>query len=256
MSPFEFILLVLAGLLAGFINSVAGGGSLLTLPALIFLGIPATEANATNRIGVFVQSLSSTYQFQKKKIKETDYLKHLWPAATIGAVVGIATASVLSDNSMENIIAILMIILLIILIFKPPSTKHVEEDTKKFKTLATKKKVALNGLLFIIGFYGGFIQAGMGIFTLLVLGSFTSLGLMKSNFLKLVITIIFSVLAMILYPLLNVPIHIIPGIVLSIGQIGGSFLGTTFAVNKGAIVIKVALIIMTIFSSSYLLFFK
>ena len=107
----DYILLVFLGFAAGFINIFAGGGSMLVVPFLIFLGLPANIANATNRIAILFQNTVSVFTFQQKKILDlrTDY-KLLFPVL-LGSIAGAFTAVDIQKEVLEKIIGGLLIVM-------------------------------------------------------------------------------------------------------------------------------------------------
>src|SRR5690625_946880 len=109
---FIFITLLLLGVLVGFINLVSAGGSLITLPTLIFLGLPPTVANGTNRIGILIQNFLGMYQFYKKGLINWKLNFILAIPAVIGSIIGAQYAIELSDDAFNNVLAIVMIVLL------------------------------------------------------------------------------------------------------------------------------------------------
>ena len=112
-------LLVAVGLMAGAINTVAGGGSLLTIPALIFLGLPAPEANATNRVNVLLQSLTATRQFQTRGLLPARRAAQPLVVAGLGAVVGAWAGVRIDTEALEKVIGGLMLVMLAVLVLNP-----------------------------------------------------------------------------------------------------------------------------------------
>ena len=163
----EFIqatILIIVGFFAGVINTLAGGGSLFTLPVLIFLGLPPTIANGTNRIAIVIQSLSGTMGYRSKGVSNFPFNIYLGTSASIGALIGAQIAVDLDGRLFNRILAIILLIVggLILMNVKNLTHKLAERLTGKY---------LFYGILgfFFIGIYGGFINAGIGIVIMLFL---------------------------------------------------------------------------------------
>ncbi|MBN2519423.1 MAG: sulfite exporter TauE/SafE family protein, partial [Bacteroidales bacterium] len=161
MFDFKYFLVIGGGIVAGFINTLAGSGSLLTLPILMFLGLPANIANGTNRIAILMQSIVSVTSFKQQKV--LDLKQGLWLSipVVIGSLVGAKIAVDINEKLMYNCVAGLLIFMFFVILYKP------ERWIKgKAGNIETKPSVIQIIIFFLIGLYGGFIQAGVGIFLL------------------------------------------------------------------------------------------
>ena len=192
LSAWQWAIVAVAGLLAGFVNTVAGGGSLLTLPALMLAGLPPTVANGTNRIGILMQSSSASLQFQRAGSLDLPLAgRLLWPTL-IGAGLGAYTASIISDEAMEPLILGVLVTVACLFALKPqwvapqPSPQRAPESAGPFTMI----------MLLITGFYGGFLQAGVGFLLLTVLAGTLRLDLTRANALKVAIVIPYTILAL------------------------------------------------------------
>ncbi len=215
------------GFLAGFINTLAGSGSLLTLPLLMFLGLPANIANGTNRIGILFQSIVASGSFKQKKVLDLKVGIWLGIPSIAGAIVGSLWAINLTDEIMKMFIGFLLVVMFFVILYKP------ETWIKGQAGKVNEKPSILQMIIFFgIGLYGGFIQAGVGFFLLggLVLGA--GYDLIKANAIKVFITLLFTVPALIVF-ILNNQVNFILGFVLAIGSILGAFVGAKVAVSWG-----------------------
>ncbi len=240
---------VAAGFVCGFVNVLAGSGSLVTLPLLIFMGLPATVANGTNRVGILLQNIAGVRGFQLHGL--LDWRQALWLAvpATLGAVVGAQIAVDLDEVMMERTIGALMIVMLVIMLADPQRWLRGRGGT------AQRERPGLIelGLFFLIGIYGGFIQAGVGIFLLagLVLGA--GLDLVRANAIKVLIIFIFTVPALLVF-LINDQVNWGIGLILALGNMTGAWVATRFASRPGAAVwVHRLLMAVVIISSAELL---
>ncbi|GGX04025.1 sulfite exporter TauE/SafE family protein [Aquimarina muelleri] len=231
-------ILAIIGFIAGVINTLAGGGSLLTLPMLIFMGLPPAIANGTNRIGIFIQSISSIAGFKSKGIRPTSFGVYLGISALIGSLIGAQIAIDVKGETFNKILAIIMIIVVLIMVFKPKvNIQNLAERTNG-------KHLWISIIaFFFIGIYGGFIQAGVGIFILLALTSINYLNLVTSNAVKVLVVFIYTIGALIIFAYNN-QIDYLYGFVLAFGNATGGWIASRWSVKKGDGLIKVFLVIM------------
>ncbi|MHA7057479.1 sulfite exporter TauE/SafE family protein [Aquimarina sp. M1] len=233
-------LLAIVGFIAGVINTIAGGGSLLTLPMLIFMGLPPTIANGTNRIGIFIQSITSVAGFKSKGIRPSIFSFYLGISALIGSLIGAKIAINIKGETFNKILAIVMLVVVLFMVFKPKiNTKDLIEriqGTYRFSSILA---------FFFIGIYGGFIQAGVGIFILLALSSINRMSLVKSNAVKAVVVFIYTIGALVIFAF-NDQIDYLYGFVLAFGNASGGWFSSRWSVKKGDGIVKIFLIIMVI----------
>ena len=122
---YDILLLIGAGVFAGFVNTVAGGGSLLTLPLLIFMGLPPAVANGTNRIAIVVATLSANIGYTSKKVVTYPFSIYLGISALFGAILGARIAIEINGAIFNRILAIIMIMVVLIMVFKPKIADHL-----------------------------------------------------------------------------------------------------------------------------------
>lgn len=244
-----YVLLVVAGFAAGFINTLAGSGSLLTLPLLIFMGLPANVANGTNRIGVLLQSLVATREFKQKKVFEWKEGIWLTIPATIGSFAGAAFAINLNDEVMNKIIGGLLIFMFFLLIYKPESWLKPQQGEIKAKPSIIQLLV-----FFGIGFYGGFIQAGVGYFLLAGLVFGAGFDLLKANALKALIVSVFTLVALAVF-IYNNQVDYWLGFLLGVGNMSGAWVASHVAIKKGNSFIRWFMLITVLAFAIKLLFF-
>lgn len=228
MHWWTYLLVAVIGAIAGFVNTLAGSGSLLTLPLLIFLGLPANVANGTNRVAILMQSIAAVGGFKAKNIFEwNDTLRFAIPAS-LGAILGSMVAVDINEWLMNRIIGALLIFMSVMLLIKPERWLRPKEIP------VSKGRNVLTFVIFVaIGFYGGFIQAGVGFFLLagLVLGA--GIDLVRANAYKVLITLLYTVLALGVF-ILNHQVNYIFGISMGAGSMLGAWIATHVAVKRGA----------------------
>jgi uncharacterized membrane protein YfcA len=190
----KLLLVFLAGLAAGFLNVTAGGGSLITMPVLIFMGLPSAVANGTNRIAILLQNITSITRFKSKGYFEPRFALKLAFPALAGSLLGSSLAVDIPDALFNRILALVMIVVLVLILLKP--TKKVAE---KAIVLSRKRETGLIAAFFCVGIYGGFIQGGVGFIIITVLSLFTGASLVRINSLKVFIVAVYTVSSLIVF---------------------------------------------------------
>lgn len=246
----EYLLLVLVGLIAGVINTIAGGGSLLTLPMLIFLGLPSSVANGTNRIAILIQNIFSISGFKSKGVSAFPFSIYLGISALLGSLVGARIAVDIKDEAFNKVLAVVMVVIVLFMVLKSKST--LEELKERIEGKYFWWSIVI---FFFIGIYGGFIQAGTGLFMLLALSSINNMSLVKSNAVKVAVAFIYTIGAIVVFAL-NDKISWHHGLILAIGNSTGAWFASRWSVDKGDRVVKIFLVIMVIFMAIKLWFFS
>jgi uncharacterized membrane protein YfcA len=248
--PFDILILIGAGLFAGFVNTMAGGGSLLTLPLLIFLGLPPATANGTNRIAIIVSASSATLGFRSKNISSFPLSIYLGIAAFFGALIGSRIAVEIDGLLFNKILAIIMIVVVVLMVFKP----NYKVDLLQART-AGKTLIWSMVAFFFIGIYGGFINAGIGFIIMLFLNYVNKLDLVRVNATKVTLVLIYTTAALATF-ILSGHIDLKYGIALAVGNAAGAFFASRYAVKKGEGVIKTVMMVMVVAMSVKLWFFN
>ena len=221
-------ILIIAGFLVGFINTIAGSGTVITYSLFMGMGMPANIANGTIRLGVILQTLAATLNFKKQGVLDTKRgLKISIPVA-IGSVMGAQTAAILDTKVFEKLLAIIMLTMIYFL-FKDPKKWILGQVDKVEKKITWKP-----WLLFLaIGFYGGFTHIGVGIFLLAGLVLVAGYDLVRGNAIKILAVLIYSPLALLVFVLYNQVDYRI-GLIAAIGNVIGGILASQVAVTWGA----------------------
>ena len=235
----------LIGVLAGFINTLAGSGSLLTLPLLILLGLPANVANGTNRVGVLLQNVVAVATFRRRGALPLAGSWKLLVPSIVGGVVGAELAVDLDEALLRQTIGVLMLVLLAVMLLKP------ERWIAEHATPREPRLFVEVPLFFAIGVYGGFIQVSVGLLLLagLVLGS--GYNLVGANAMKNLIVLVFTAAALIVF-VVNGQVQWTLGLLLGAGQAVGAWAAARFAVQRGADLVRWAVIVIIIVSATAL----
>lgn len=249
MEWFYIPALIGAGFLCGFINTFAGSGSLISLPLLMFFGLPANVANGTNRIAILLQNVVGVASFKQQKVFSLK--EGIWLAipAVVGSVIGAVFAVNLNERIMTRVIGGLLVFMFFMIIFKP-------DIWVKGKAGLIKARPSLLQIIifFGIGLYGGFIQAGVGFFLIagLVLGA--GFDLVKTNAIKLFIVLCYTPFALAVF-IINDQVDWKYGLILAIGNMFGALIASRFAVSWGTKVVRYILLVIIFGAAVKLLLF-
>jgi len=247
MEWYLILALIGAGFLAGFINTLAGSGSLITLPMLMFLGLPANVANGTNRIAILLQNVVGVGSFKQQKVLNTKMGFWLAIPAVIGSLVGAQIAVELNEEIMERTIAVLLLIMFFLILYKPQ--QWIKGQAGYVESKPTILQIII---FFLIGIYGGFIQAGVGLFLLAGLVLSAGVNVVRANAMKLLIILIYSPFAIAIFAM-NDQINWEFGLILAVGNMLGAFIASRFAVSWGAKYVRYILLGVILLSSLKLL---
>jgi uncharacterized membrane protein YfcA len=246
---YQYLLIIGAGLIAGFINTLAGSGSLLTLPLLIFIGLPPNVANGTNRIAIMLQSLVGSVGFRKQGSLDLRAGLLLGIPSVAGSIVGALIALSINNKMMERVVGVLLVVMFFIVLLKPEA--WLKGKTEK----GIGGSLWINILVFfVIGVYGGFIQAGVGFFLLagLVLGA--GLNVVRANAIKNFLVFLYTPFALAVF-MIGHQVDYRAGLILSVGSMTGAWLGTRSAVSWGPTFVRYVLLVAVLVSAVQLIFF-
>lgn len=247
MSAAEVILLIIAGVMVGFINTLAGGGSIISLSVLIMLGLPAPVANGTNRIAIFLQTLAATGSFRQQKVLDSKKALALGIPSILGSVLGAQIAVDINETTFERAIGVILLMMMFIILAKPKRWLKGREEL-------TRKKVNIWQVIvfFFIGVYGGFIHAGVGYFLLagIVLGA--GYDLVRANAIKVMIVLLYAPFTLLVF-ILNGQVEYWYGLVMAIGNVSGAVIASRLAVNKGTVFVQWVIVVVILMTSAHLL---
>jgi len=248
---YEYPLIIAVGILSGFINTVAGGGSLITLPLLIFLfDLPGSVANATNRIAILAQSSLATAGFRSKGIKlPTPYIYYLAGAAVAGGFIGANLAIAISDQLFNRILAVIMIVVVILTVRNGNRNVVIGNEN-----LSLPARIFGVFAFLFIGMYGGFLQAGIGFVIIALFNGFHRFSLTVTNFIKVFLIMLLTIVAVVVFAVAG-EIRWEYGIMLAIGQGIGGWYASRWSVSKDEKWIKAVIVVMVVVMAVKLWFF-
>lgn len=231
MTLIEALALLLIGTLAGFINVLSAGGSMLTLPLLMFLGLPPQEANGTNRVSIALQSVSAVYNFFRAGARHVGLSLRLSVPAVVGSLVGAWLALRTGDALFEAILIVVMAGSALLMLLPQPRL-----DTRPLTPERLTPAVYL--AMFGIGLYGGFIQVGVGILFIVVLYRMLKIDLAQVNVFKVLIVLVYTLPALLIF-LVEDQVRWGYGLLLAAGSMTGAWLAVKVNVSpRGAFVVK------------------
>jgi len=231
----SLLLLFVVGIITGFMNVMAGGGSSITLPILIFLGLDSSLANGTNRIGLLFQNISAVLSFKRENISHLKLSFKMGLFTIPGAILGAIYATKIDDALFQKILGIVMIGIVFTMLI-PNTKKCIEEKIIK------KKPWIIYPVMFGLGFYGGFIQVGIGFLLMAALHRILCLGMVFVNSHKVFIVLMYTIPALIVF-FITGNINWIYGFSLAGGTIIGGWWSAKISVRKGERIIKFVLIV-------------
>jgi uncharacterized membrane protein YfcA len=239
------------GILAGFINTIAGGGSLLTLPILIFMGLPTAVANGTNRIAIIAQCMFAVAGFKRKGVSNFKLSLLFSIPGILGAIIGAYIAVDISDILFKRVLAIVMLLVLGLILWnsrrrrtQSPAENH-QNSSCNSSSLGRRQLITTMIALFFIGIYGGFIQVGVGFIIIAALTTITGFNLVVTNSHKVFIAGIYTIFALIVFAF-NGNVCWTIGLCLAAGMGLGGWIGSHWAVTKGERWIRLVLTICVV----------
>lgn len=231
MDLVDVVVVLVSSVVAGVVNAMAGGGSLLTVGILtVVVGLPGLEANGTNRVGVLVQNIASVAGYRSEGVSGLGRAVPVLVPAVAGSLVGSLVISSLADETFEQIFGILMIPLLI-LSLRPPRAAGSDIAWRPLTTAA---------VFFAIGLYGGAFQAGVGLIIVVALAR-SGLDLINANAVKVVVIGALTAMAVPVF-IVRGDVHWPSAVLLAVGFAAGGWMGARLAVRGGERLIRPVLI--------------
>ncbi|MCO8122462.1 sulfite exporter TauE/SafE family protein [Stieleria sp. TO1_6] len=222
---FYYLMLIVAGFIAGIVNTIAGGGSFLTLPALMMFGLDPKVANGTNRIAVLCSSGAAVATFNNAGHLDRSRANRLTVPTLLGVPVGVLLAVYLPSGAFEPVFGAIFIAMAVVLMMNP---KRITES----KRSDSDSQRSMFPVFFAIGIYVGFIQAGFGILLLIAMSLTGGGDLLGANAIKNWIGFLVTLIAALFFAFYDL-IQWLPGLTMAIGNLMGGFVGAKLAIKKG-----------------------
>lgn len=243
----EALILIGAGFFVGIINTLAGGGTIISFTVLMMMGLPAPVANGTNRIAIALQTFTASWSFKQQKVLDTKRAFMLSLPTIIGSILGAWIAIDLDEKMFEKALAVVMLFMLVFMFYKP-------QKWIKGEVALRNKKISVGQifLFFIIGVYGGFIHVGVGYFLLAALVMNAGYDLVSANAAKVFNVFLYTLFALAVF-IYEDKVNFIYGLVMAIGNVAGALFASRFAVERGAGFVRWVVVVLILFSSLQLL---
>jgi uncharacterized membrane protein YfcA len=236
MTITDFTLIIASGLAAGFINAVSGGGAMLTVPALIFIGVPPGVANGTNRVAVFIQNIAALAAYQRLQVTNYTLGVSLAVPATVGSLLGAMVSVRLNDDFFRTILGFVLLLLIGPIVAEPRLNAKAAA-----RRSPSQAGWFLWAVFFFLGVYGGLLQIGVGIFILVALSSLGGLDLVLANGVKVFIVLCLTGLALVVF-IVDGKVAWSAGLLLAVSNATGAWFGAYWGVRQGAYWIRVVLV--------------
>lgn len=241
----EMAILIAAGIAGGAINVMAGGGSILTVPVMIFLGVPGPLANGTNRVAILAQNLTAITTFRRQGFSHFKLSLSLAACALPGAVLGAWFGANLSGETFNILLSLVMIAVLILM---QTGSQHITTDGEP------RRLVLGHVLMAAAGFWGGFIQIGIGFILMPILNRVMGLDLVTVNVHKVFIVAVYTLAALTVFAFTSEVLWLV-GAILAVGNSIGGYLGAKLTIARGEKLIRRVLTLAIIAMVIRLLFF-
>jgi|AntRauTorcE11898_2_1112593.scaffolds.fasta_scaffold00550_13 uncharacterized membrane protein YfcA len=246
MTGVEAVVLVVAGLMVGFINTLAGGATIISLSVLMFMGLPLNVANGTHRIAAAFQTLTSVSTFRAKKVLHWKKGIVLGLPVIAGSIVGARIAVEVDEEAFEKIVAGIMLLMLALIVYKPQRWVEGRQE------LIDKRISWKQGLIFFaLGLYGGFIYVGIGYFLLAAIVLSAGYDVVRANAIKVLIVLMYVPFTIGVF-FWGDMINLQYGLVLAVGQVAGAYIGARSAVVRGAGFVRWVMIVFIVISVLHL----
>jgi len=240
VGPGRLVLLGIAGVASGFVNTIAGGAAVFTVPLLILFGLPAGAANATNRVSVLAQSISGGLAFGRAGKLDRSVLAWVCLPAVVGAVLGSWAVTLVPDDVLRPILLVTMVAVGAAALFLPGRPQG--HDTEGPRDVRTVTAVAA---MFASGVYAGFLQAGVGLVLLMILAGGLRYDLVRANALKVVVVAGAVTAALGVFVASGLVVWG-PGLALAAGSVVGAQIGARTVIRRGDRLVRVFVLVMAV----------
>ena len=238
MELWHYLLLSVLGIIAGTLNVLAGGGSLLTLPAMVFMGLDGAVANGTNRVAILAQNVTAVGGFRKLGFSDMKLSFSLALAALPGGICGALLGTMVRGELFNRILGVVLIAVLLLMTVQgmrraKEGGARAAEGAEVGNPVPSRRQMILGHLAMVgVGFFGGFIQAGVGFLLMAVLNRVLGLDLVRVNMHKVFIVAVFTLAALIIFAARGQVLWV-PGLALAVGNSIGGWIGSHLSVLKG-----------------------
>lgn len=225
MSPLEAVLIVLAGLAAGTINTVVGSGTLISFPTLVVLGYPPVAANISNSLGLSASGVTAVRASQEELRGAGPLLRQMLPLQLLGSVLGALLLLVLPPEAFRRIVPALIVLAALLVVFGPRINRWIGAHHAEGPLVGGHRVALLLGT-FGAGMYGGYFGAAQGVLLMGLMSALTALPLVRLNAIKNVLAPSANFVAAIVFVVVAwEQVVWLVALLLAVGALGGGWLG-------------------------------
>ena len=251
MELIEALGLIAAAFAAGAINSVAGGGSLISFPALIAAGYPSKTANVTNTVALWPGYIGGSIGYRGELERQRKRIVALTVPSVAGALLGSAILLATPDSAFDAIVPFLILFACALMAFQDPLGRFAQ--THRLGSRADDHvPLTLHLAIVLLAMYGAYFGAGLGIMTLAVLGILLPDDIQHSNALKGLLSALINMVAVVYFGLFG-PVEWLPAFVMAAGALAGGYYGVGIARRLGRKWLRVTVISYGVFVALVLL---
>ena len=236
MEWYNYLSVFIAGAAGGAINTVSAAGSLVTLPALQFAGLPPQVANATNRIGILSQNTAAIIGYHKEGVPISRKALQMALVTLPGGVIGAFFSLKIPDEWFNTILSVVMVFFLALLVFFPVTADKKIDDENENSFWGYF-------LYFLSGIYGGLIQAGAGFILMATTIYVNRMGIIQSNYYKVLAMLTYTIGAFAVF-IWGGEIDWIGGFFLAAGNFAGAYISSRLSVKAGEKKVRMAIFLI------------
>ena len=230
MSVTQMILIALAGIGAGAINSLVGSGTLITFPTLLTLGVPPVTATMSNAVGLVAGGVSGTWAYRRELSGQADRLRWQIPASLIGAGIGAWLLLHLPEKVFTEVVPVLLVLALVLVVVGPRiqawARRRAEQAGHGADHVSPRQMAALVAGTFAVGVYGGYFTAAQGILLIGVMGALLPEDMQRMNAAKNLLALLVNIVAAAAYTVVAFDrINWTAAALIAVGSLIGGWLG-------------------------------
>jgi uncharacterized membrane protein YfcA len=249
VSVAHMILICLAGVGAGAINSIVGSGTLITFPTLVALGYPPVTATMSNAVGLVAGGVSGTWGYRRELRGQWDRLRWQIPASLLGAGIGAWLLLHLPEKVFVAVVPVLLIGALLLVVVGPRiqawARKRADAAGRSAEVVSPGRMAAVVAATFVVGIYGGYFTAAQGILLIGLMGAILPESMQRMNAAKNLLSLLVNVVAAAAYTLVAFDrISWLAAGLIAVGSLAGGFLGAHYGRRLSPNALRVVIVVI------------
>lgn len=251
MSTIEVVLIFIAGVWAGTINTIVGSGTLVTFPTLIAFGIPPRVATMSNAVGQIAGGLSGSWGYRRELVGQARHIRQQMPASLLGAITGAYLLLHLPATTFEQVVPVLLVLAIVLVIAQPYLQRYMRQRSQRLgrdqSQMTRPQTVTVIGATYMIGVYGGYFAAAQGVMLVAVMGALLPESLQRVNALKNVLSLCVNVVAATAYTIVAFhEINWLAAGLIAAGTLCGGFLGARVGRKLSPVVLRAIIVVLAV----------